>query len=402
MRRARRNRLLVLLLLLTGQTGQPPVSGPEAGLRASLTAADEVRALFGREERAALTRQAQALAEENRLLADDAAALEDLRRADAAVADAMRLARETRDSVAAARARVVADTAALTVVPPAGAPEEEIAALYAARDAALAASDDARRLADSWTTLAATAKAAAGAVARLADTRAARDRIASGLAESLRAARARRDAAMKAAADAAARAAAEASHAGTLREMLAILESQRQLEEAQAREEVRRAESEKRAEAVLNAKLRQAATGRPAGPGLLTASTKPARQLRAPVAGVLLKRWGDPEDGQRSNGQSWRTAPAAAVAAPCAGTVAFAAPFRTFGPLIVLDCGGGYHAVLSGMQRLSVAAGQTVRPGDTAGTMPAAPDGRPGVLYMELRKAGRPVDPAPWLPAAAQ
>lgn len=373
-----------------------------ADLRAGLVAADNVRAVFADQERAALAREAQALADENRLLAEDAAALYELTRADAAIDEVARLARQAREAVAAARAKVAAGIAALTPVNSGGAVEDEIAVLSALRDVAVAASDDAYRLAGAWMMLDATAKTAADAVARLTDARAARARIAAGLADSLRAARARRDAAVKQAAAAAARAAAEATRGATLREMLAILESQRQLEELQAREDRRRAQRDRRIEAVQDAKLREAAAGRPKGdprePGILTTWARPARQLRLPAEGVLLRRWGDPENGQPSKGQSWRTPPEAAVVSPCAGTVAFAQPFRGFGLLIIVDCGGGYHAVLGGMDRTPLAAGKPVRAGDAAGTMPLAP----GVLYLELRKAGRPVDPAPWLPVPVQ
>ena len=42
--------------------------------------------------------------------------------------------------------------------------------------------------------------------------------------------------------------------------------------------------------------------------------------------------------------------PAARVVATCAGRVAFASPFRSYGLLLIVDCGGGYHAVLAGFR----------------------------------------------------
>jgi septal ring factor EnvC (AmiA/AmiB activator) len=117
-----------------------------------------------------------------------------------------------------------------------------------------------------------------------------------------------------------------------------------------------------------------------------------------------MRGWGDPENGEPATGQSYLTAPGAGVVAPCGGTVAFAEPFRGYGLLVIIDCGGGYHAVLAGMARLEVSAGLAIQVGNPVGAMreeekiasAGAARGRP-VLYMELRKGGRPVDPAPWL-----
>ena len=91
--------------------------------------------------------------------------------------------------------------------------------------------------------------------------------------------------------------------------------------------------------------------------------------------------------------------PGARVLAPCVGRVAYAAPFRTLGPLLILDCGDGYHVVLAGFQSLDAAVGQAVRPGDPVGTLPNFDprSGRRVILNMELRRAGRALDPEPYL-----
>jgi septal ring factor EnvC (AmiA/AmiB activator) len=61
--------------------------------------------------------------------------------------------------------------------------------------------------------------------------------------------------------------------------------------------------------------------------------------------------------------------------------------------------------VLSGLYQIAVAPGRAVQSGDVVGTMPpaaktaaagAATPGEAPVLYFELRKGGRPIDPAPW------
>jgi septal ring factor EnvC (AmiA/AmiB activator) len=80
--------------------------------------------------------------------------------------------------------------------------------------------------------------------------------------------------------------------------------------------------------------------------------------------------------------------------------VDFAGPFRSYGQLLIVNCGAGYHFVLAGMDRLDVQLGRPVQAGEPVGVMPGwdprAPGDRPA-LYVELRHDGQPVNPAPWI-----
>ncbi|MDP1778011.1 MAG: peptidoglycan DD-metalloendopeptidase family protein, partial [Brevundimonas sp.] len=95
--------------------------------------------------------------------------------------------------------------------------------------------------------------------------------------------------------------------------------------------------------------------------------------------------------GQGSSGWSWR-ADRAEVRAPAAGRVAFAGPLSGWGQVVILDLGPGWRAVISGLDELSVEAGDRVADGQTLGRTGA--DGEPA---FELRRDERPIDPAPWL-----
>ena len=95
----------------------------------------------------------------------------------------------------------------------------------------------------------------------------------------------------------------------------------------------------------------------------------------------------------------------AIVTAPADGSVLYAGPFRSYGQLLILNAGDGYHVVLAGMGRISVAQGQSVLAGEPVGAMgearvastSASGIGNAGPeLYVEFRKDGKPVDPAPW------
>ena len=104
-------------------------------------------------------------------------------------------------------------------------------------------------------------------------------------------------------------------------------------------------------------------------------------------------------------GDTITTQSGAIVTAPAGGSVLYAGPFRSYGQLLILNAGDGYHVVLAGMGRISVTLGQAVLAGEPIGAMGetrvAGPvsqnDGSTGPdLYVEFRKDGKPVDPAPW------
>ncbi|MCC7282050.1 MAG: peptidoglycan DD-metalloendopeptidase family protein [Acetobacteraceae bacterium] len=145
----------------------------------------------------------------------------------------------------------------------------------------------------------------------------------------------------------------------------------------------------------------------PAAPAAPAAAAPPAGRgvgvrngsLAWPVHGSIVRPQAEAGDQAPAPRLAIAAAPEARVLAPCAGRVAYAAPFRSLGPLLILDCGGGYHVVLAGLERLDAAVGQAVRQGDPVGTLPNLDprSGRRVILNMELRRAGRALDPEPYL-----
>ncbi len=120
----------------------------------------------------------------------------------------------------------------------------------------------------------------------------------------------------------------------------------------------------------------------------------------APVAGSLVMAYGTPTLAGPATGISYGAAPGALVTSPCAGTVMFAAPFPSYGLMVIADCGHGDSVILAGMHRLDVAQGEHLAHGQPIGAMqsfnPADPTHQPR-LYVELRQNGTPVDPTSWL-----
>jgi septal ring factor EnvC (AmiA/AmiB activator) len=194
-------------------------------------------------------------------------------------------------------------------------------------------------------------------------------------------------------------AADNARTADSLRAVIAAVEADRRAAETRAAEDAARAARHRHAAEAEEARRAQLAL---AQPGTLSPDARPQGQLTAPVAGLIIRAWGEPTDAGPANGISYQAAPAARVTAPCAGRVMFAAPFRSYGLLVILDCGGGTRAVLAGMARLDVQAGTRLAAGEPLGTMadwdPRVAGPRP-VLYLELRRGDTAVDPMPWLKA---
>jgi septal ring factor EnvC (AmiA/AmiB activator) len=124
-----------------------------------------------------------------------------------------------------------------------------------------------------------------------------------------------------------------------------------------------------------------------------------------PVNGVKLKEFGAPDaNGGSEKGISIATRAGAQVTAPADGWVVYAGPFRSYGQLLILNVGGGYHVLLAGMDRISVDLGQFVLTGEPVAVMGSgshiaailASGSSQPVLYVEFRKDGTPVDPGPW------
>ena len=129
-------------------------------------------------------------------------------------------------------------------------------------------------------------------------------------------------------------------------------------------------------------------------------------RMRLPVNGVRIREFGGSDGaGGTQKGLSIASRPGAQITAPCDGWVVYAGAFRSYGQLLILNAGGGYHVLLAGMERISVDLGQFVLTGEPVAVMAGAsqasasattPVPKQPVLYVEFRKDGTPIDPSPW------
>lgn len=113
---------------------------------------------------------------------------------------------------------------------------------------------------------------------------------------------------------------------------------------------------------------------------------------RLPVVGQLVTGMGEVNDsGVRARGLTLVTQPGAQAIAPTAGRIAFAGPYRDYGQILIIDHGGGWTTLITGLHRLTTRVGDAVRQGDPVGVT----GGRRSNITVELRRNGRPVDIIP-------
>jgi septal ring factor EnvC (AmiA/AmiB activator) len=125
--------------------------------------------------------------------------------------------------------------------------------------------------------------------------------------------------------------------------------------------------------------------------------------LQLPSQGSRILSFGQKTTfGTQSKGIGIQTRYGGAVVSPCDGLIVYAGEFRTYGQLLIISPGGGYHVLLAGLSQIDVQVGQSVLMGEPVGVMSAAAksqaaqDSGGPVLTVEFRKDQRPIDPDPW------
>ena len=190
-----------------------------------------------------------------------------------------------------------------------------------------------------------------------------------------------------------------ARDAENLRDLIARLQEEKQAREAEAaRHKAESGEIEP-----SSAEISQAAILVPPPPpppsGSLSGVPISTRQgqLPFPAVGSIVARYGENnENGITRRGIEIATRPAAQVVAPYEGQIVFVGEFRGYGQLLIIEHSEGYHTLLAGMARIDSVMGQWVLVGEPVGIMEPATGSKP-VLYVELRRDGRPINPLPWL-----
>jgi septal ring factor EnvC (AmiA/AmiB activator) len=123
-------------------------------------------------------------------------------------------------------------------------------------------------------------------------------------------------------------------------------------------------------------------------------------KLAWPVTGHVVARFGD----TRAGGVKWdgvlvATERGAPVRAVYQGRVIYADWLPGLGLLTIVDHGDGYMSLYGHNERLYKAVGEKVTAGDAIASAGDSGGSSRPVLYFEIRKGGKPVDPRPWFKA---
>lgn len=140
--------------------------------------------------------------------------------------------------------------------------------------------------------------------------------------------------------------------------------------------------------------LRPSQPGQSAAPpaDVKGARAAPRPAYRLPVFGRVVTGMGEISDnGIRSRGLTFITRPDAQVIAPASGNIRFAEAFRDYGQIVIIDHGGGWTTLITGLRTLSVNVGDNVLQGSPIGRT-ALGNAR---ITVELRRQGEPYDIAP-------
>jgi murein hydrolase activator len=161
-----------------------------------------------------------------------------------------------------------------------------------------------------------------------------------------------------------------ADRAGDLRDLITKLEAERKAREAAPKKSAR-------------------ASRKPTGEISAVAGVK------LPAKGKLLTNYGEKNAlGVDSKGLVIQTRPGAQVISPYAGEIVYAGNFRSYGLILIIATGDGYHIMLSNLGRIDAVLGKNVVAGEPVGQMPATAS--PPELYVEYRKGGQAVSPRVW------
>jgi septal ring factor EnvC (AmiA/AmiB activator) len=121
-----------------------------------------------------------------------------------------------------------------------------------------------------------------------------------------------------------------------------------------------------------------------------SAAAPPPSDFQLPVQGRTLVGFGAKRaSGLASTGLTLAPAKQAQVVAPARGRVAFAGAYRGFGRIVIIEHPGGWTSLVTGMERVDVAVGDTVIPGSPLGRA----SGGETPVTIELRRDGQPVNP---------
>ncbi len=139
-------------------------------------------------------------------------------------------------------------------------------------------------------------------------------------------------------------------------------------------------------------------------------------RLTRPVEGLLIQEFGvETSAGGKTRGLIWEIRREAVIVSPWGGKIVYSGYFRSFGHILIINHGEGYHSLISGLKTSFVEIDQWVLRGEPLGlagiiiskdSFAINQDSESQLnkqqrttLYVEFRKHGQPINPLPWMAA---
>ena len=125
-------------------------------------------------------------------------------------------------------------------------------------------------------------------------------------------------------------------------------------------------------------------------------------RLPSPATGMIIRRFGLVTDASlgtqiRSNGITVRAPYGAPIRAVYDGRVLYAGWFRGYGRILIIDHGDGYYTLVAHASELIKQAGDFVQSGEEVARVGDSGSLEGPIVYFEIRKQGKPVDPREWI-----
>ncbi|MEM7702448.1 MAG: peptidoglycan DD-metalloendopeptidase family protein [Pseudomonadota bacterium] len=132
----------------------------------------------------------------------------------------------------------------------------------------------------------------------------------------------------------------------------------------------------------------------PAAVAIAPEQSRSPGAFQLPVQGRTITGFGEPRpSGLRSRGIALSPRAGAQIVAPADGRVAFSGPYEGFGRIVIIEHASGWTSLITGLARTNVEVGQEVIGGGPLGVA----DSEGGLITIELREGGEPVNPLDYL-----
>lgn len=120
-----------------------------------------------------------------------------------------------------------------------------------------------------------------------------------------------------------------------------------------------------------------------------------ARDARLPISGIIRTAYNNTDDlGAKSKGLTIEGRSESLVVAPMNGKISYSGTFKRYGNLVIIEHAGGYHSLIAGLGVINVVVGAHVKSGEPIGSLPNSSLNPRPTVYYELRRNGKPVNPA--------